>query len=206
MYNQLSVNLRQTDGGNVIKQGDTSSVFTYELLDDEEHVMTQLDGQTADILIGQSKTLAYQTTSIVENGAVTFTITKPLPAKSKGYIIEIFCGGYVFPSDKSATIVVNDNMKKYVKDDELHDIDTLTDERIKQLIKESIHEKESQNTVFKQTQASNVWTIEHALNRYPSVVIIDSAGTQVYGDVHYISLNKLEIRFTAAFSGTAVLI
>ncbi|MBS4750960.1 hypothetical protein KG091_07700 [Carnobacteriaceae bacterium zg-ZUI78] len=204
MYNQLSVNLRQIDGGNVIKQGDTSSVFTYELLDDEEHVITQLDGQTADILIGKSKVLAYQTTSVVENGAVTFTITKPLQAKT--YTLEVFCGGYVFPSDKSATIVVNDNMKKYVKDDELHDIDTLTDERIKQLIAESMNEKESQNTVFKQTQASDVWTIEHALNRYPSVIIIDSAGTQVYGDVHYISLNKLEVRFTAGFSGTAALI
>ena len=45
----------------------------------------------------------------------------------------------------------------------------------------------------------------HNLNKFPSVVVIDSTGDneQVYGDVQYIDKNKLYINFTTQFSGEA---
>lgn len=61
------------------------------------------------------------------------------------------------------------------------------------------------NYTHKQTEASNEWIIVHNLNKYPSVSIIDSAGDEVIGNVHYDSSNQVTITFTGAFKGTATL-
>lgn len=49
------------------------------------------------------------------------------------------------------------------------------------------------------------WTITHNLARFPSVTVIDSAGSTVVGDVDYLSNNEVSIHFTAAFGGSAYL-
>lgn len=54
-----------------------------------------------------------------------------------------------------------------------------------------------------QGSASAVWTITHNLNRYPAVTIVDSALTQVEGDITYNSLNQCTVEFSAPFSGSA---
>ncbi|HEY6416766.1 MAG TPA: hypothetical protein VIX41_11025 [Acidimicrobiales bacterium] len=59
--------------------------------------------------------------------------------------------------------------------------------------------------IFNQGVASTVWTIDHPLDFFPNVTVIDSAGTQVEGDVHYVDADTISITFTAAFSGTAYL-
>ena len=56
-----------------------------------------------------------------------------------------------------------------------------------------------------QLSASNQWIIKHDLNKYPSVTVVDSAGTTVFGDVTYVSTNKLIIYFNGEFSGKAYL-
>jgi len=58
---------------------------------------------------------------------------------------------------------------------------------------------------FVQNTPQTVWTITHDLARFPSTVVIDSAGNIVEGDVDYISANQLVISFTGAFSGEAYL-
>lgn len=58
---------------------------------------------------------------------------------------------------------------------------------------------------FTQNVASNEWTITHNLDKYPSVSVVDSAGTIITGEVTYLSLNALKITFRAAFSGKAYL-
>lgn len=58
---------------------------------------------------------------------------------------------------------------------------------------------------YQQTSISNQWTIEHNLNRYPSVTVVDSAGSTVVGDVHYVDSNKIIITFAGEFIGTAYL-
>lgn len=52
---------------------------------------------------------------------------------------------------------------------------------------------------------SEEWIIEHNLSKYPSVTIVDSAGTVVIGDVEYISTMILRVTFTSPFSGEAYL-
>lgn len=59
--------------------------------------------------------------------------------------------------------------------------------------------------VHDQIMASNHWTINHNIGRYPSVMIVDTAGSVVVGDVKYISDTELEITFKSAFSGKAYL-
>lgn len=59
--------------------------------------------------------------------------------------------------------------------------------------------------VFPQLMPSSKWVIQHNLSRYPSVSIVDSAGSLVLGDVTYISDNELCVEFKAPFSGTCYL-
>lgn len=53
--------------------------------------------------------------------------------------------------------------------------------------------------------AEAVWTINHGLNKYPSVSVIDSSGDDVEGDVSYQGPNRVVITFSAAISGKAFL-
>jgi hypothetical protein len=62
-----------------------------------------------------------------------------------------------------------------------------------------------QTYVHIQLAALADWTIDHFMGRAPSVVVIDSAGTTVLGDVEYVDDDHLVLHFTVAFSGTAYL-
>jgi hypothetical protein len=59
--------------------------------------------------------------------------------------------------------------------------------------------------VHSQGVPSTVWVIDHDLGFYPNVSVVDSAGEQVEGEVDYISGTRVQVTFTAAFSGTAYL-
>ena len=59
--------------------------------------------------------------------------------------------------------------------------------------------------IYGQNPASDVWTIQHNLNNYPAVAVVDSAGNVVIGDIQYIDRNTVVITFKAAFSGKAYL-
>lgn len=56
-----------------------------------------------------------------------------------------------------------------------------------------------------QTLISNEWIVNHGLNKFPSVTVVDSAETVVYGEVTYLSKNKVKINFSGGFSGKAYL-
>jgi hypothetical protein len=58
---------------------------------------------------------------------------------------------------------------------------------------------------FVQGLPSNTWNVNHNLNKYPSVTVIDSANTVVIGNVEYTDPNNLIITFSGAFSGRAEL-
>jgi len=56
-----------------------------------------------------------------------------------------------------------------------------------------------------QNSASSVWTINHNLNKFPNVVVFDSADNQAVGAITHVNKNQLTITFSASFSGTAYL-
>ena len=61
------------------------------------------------------------------------------------------------------------------------------------------------NFVFTQGSPSNTWNINHGLDKYPSVSIVDSANNEVDGDVQYVDPNNITLTFASSFSGKAFL-
>lgn len=59
--------------------------------------------------------------------------------------------------------------------------------------------------IFEQAEAATTWYVYHNLNKYPSVTVVDSAGTTIDCTVIYINSNECELRFNAAFKGYAYL-
>ena len=59
------------------------------------------------------------------------------------------------------------------------------------------------NFVFNQAVASATWTVQHDLNKFPSVTSVNINNIEMYGEVVFNDLNNLTINFSAAFSGQA---
>lgn len=59
--------------------------------------------------------------------------------------------------------------------------------------------------VHQQGVPAAVWTVDHNMGKYPSVTVEDSLGEEVEGEVHYDTLNRVRIVFSAGFSGRAIL-
>ncbi len=116
-----STNLKQVDGGFLVKQGDVSSTFAFSLLDENHEPISQLEGQEASITLtrGQEQ---LRKTSVVTNGAVSFNLGVILPAGL--YQIEVVVAGYVFPSDDSTQIRITKSDKNLITE-EVHTLKEL---------------------------------------------------------------------------------
>ena len=108
-----STNLKQFEGGDVVKQGDTASLFGYELLDENYSPVPEIEGQEATITLA-NRSGKTSLTSTVTDHKVKFNINKVLPVGI--YQVEITCGNYVFPSDKSTVIKVTQSTEEYTSD------------------------------------------------------------------------------------------
>lgn len=109
-----ATNLARIDGGDLIKQGDLSSTFGFELLDENYRVMTSFEGQDAVITLtkGQGK---WKTTAPVTSHSVNFNLDSILP--SGKYRVEISVGGYIFPSDRDTYIEIEDSDRELVTEE-----------------------------------------------------------------------------------------
>ena len=58
---------------------------------------------------------------------------------------------------------------------------------------------------FEQGIASDTWEINHNLNKFPSVTLVDTAGTQFQGRVEYIDENNCVVYMNGATKGKAYL-
>lgn len=58
---------------------------------------------------------------------------------------------------------------------------------------------------FSQIIPSSTWTIEHNLERHPSVTVVDSSGNMVMGEIFYDNNNNITLTFAAPFAGKAYL-
>ena len=64
---------------------------------------------------------------------------------------------------------------------------------------------EASTYTYTQEMPSDIWMIRHNLGRMPSVSVVDSAGSVVYGNVDYIDSNSVRVTFSGEFSGKAYL-
>ena len=120
-----STNLKQFEGGRVVKQGDSASLFGFALYD-ENWVPIDLDGQTATIHFVSKKGKA-SFSATVQGSKVSFKIPKVLPVES--YLVEVVAGGYVFPSDQSVRV------------DVIQSADEYTSEQVLALVKNDVKEE-----------------------------------------------------------------
>ena len=105
-----STNLRQVEGGKVVKQGDSASLFGYKLLDENHKPVDDLNGVKAKItLYNASGKISISAT--VVNSSITFKLAKPLPVGL--YTVEVVAGGYIFPSDRGITLEVTQSSDEY---------------------------------------------------------------------------------------------
>lgn len=102
-------NLKQFEGGRVVKQVDSASLFGFALYD-ENWVPIDLDGQQATIHFVSKKGKA-SFNATVQGSKVSFKIPKVLPVES--YLVEVECAGYVFPSDQSVRVDVIQSAEEY---------------------------------------------------------------------------------------------
>lgn len=108
-------NLKQFEGGRVVKQGDSASLFGFAMYD-ENWVPIDLDGQQAAIYFTSKKGKA-TFSATVQGSKVTFKIPKVLPVES--YLVEVACAGYVFPSDQSVRVDVVQSAEEYTSEEVL---------------------------------------------------------------------------------------
>lgn len=60
----------------------------------------------------------------------------------------------------------------------------------------------SDKNYFQNFTSTDDVLVNHNLAKYPAVSVLDSAGSEVIGEVEYISINSLRVLFSAPFSGS----
>lgn len=191
--------LSDLNTGNNLKQGD-QTILKY-LCGDGSGETLKLEGLKARaVLKNRKNTVIFSTeTTVNANNEVLFIIDKILPATQ--YVLEIIVDDkYIFPSDNSLHLnITASSLGALVKEIENNPLDLIIDNLKNRL------EISGSNHVHTQQVASDIWEINHSLNKYPSVTIADTSGNLVIGSVHYISTSKIIVRFSAPFSGVAYL-
>ena len=87
---------------------------------------------------------------------------------------------------------------KYASHDDL--------EELKRTLSEKMDSPDIRNVQIVEQQApSKSWEVIHNLQGYPTVTVIDNNGYVVYGDINYVSIHKIRVDFTSAFSGKVIL-
>jgi len=59
--------------------------------------------------------------------------------------------------------------------------------------------------IFNQGVPASTWNIQHNLGKFPSITVVDTAGTVVIGQYDYVDNNNITLTFAAAFAGKAYL-
>ena len=64
---------------------------------------------------------------------------------------------------------------------------------------------EDKTFVFTQGAPSVQWTVQHNLNKFPSVSVVNNNNIVINGEVTYIDANNVQLNFSAGFAGKAYL-
>lgn len=100
---KLMTSINQTEGGDILKSGDTTSVFGFEILGYDGKRM-ELSG-TGKLTLSNDKTVALYQDITVENGVFSFSMGKAVATGT--YYLEIKLDGHIFPSNNFKVKVKN---------------------------------------------------------------------------------------------------
>lgn len=94
------------------------------------------------------------------------------------------------------------NFKEGLVRENVRDVDTASNDY---LVTEKAVSLANDTFVFEQAVASDTWVVVHNLNKYPSVMLVDSAGTQFIAPVNYDSRNQLTVYINGKTTGKVFL-
>lgn len=121
----LMTSINQIEGGDVLKSGDTTSVFGFEILGYDGKRM-EMSG-TGKLTLSNDDTVALYQDVTVESGHFSFSIGKVV--QSGTYFLEIKLNGHVFPSDNFKVKVKNSlNADSAIPSDNSSKLKLLADE------------------------------------------------------------------------------
>ena len=165
-----SLNLKQIDGGNIIKQADSGSMFKFELLDENHKKFEEQLGDTATVILKQGTVAVFKKIVAVTDNCVAFNLDKILEVGD--YILEIIVGSYVFPSNNRLKISVEstygdyqpENLVRITYEEIDEKINALTDrleefnvagqtEMMNRIV--ALEKKEDKDTVYDDTKIKN---------------------------------------------------
>lgn len=160
-----TTNLRQIEGGTVIKQADRSSILSF-ILQDAKGREKKLDGQSAQVALYTNYGKFWETTTKVKGSEVSFSLPGNLAVDD--YLLDISVAGYVFPSDRDLIIRVTQGFKNLPDKETAErsertleeitaDVQKQADEKLKQNI-EIITKKKDEFTSHVDTKATEVST------------------------------------------------
>lgn len=158
-----TTNLRQIEGGTVIKQADRSSVLSF-ILQDAKGREKKLDGQSAQVALYTNYGKFWETTTKVKGAEVSFSLPGNLAVDD--YLLDISVAGYVFPSDRDLIIRVTQGFKnlpdketaeraKQTLEEITADVQKQADENLKQTIT-IITKKKDEFTSYVDTKTKEV--------------------------------------------------
>ena len=100
---KLMTSINQTEGGDILKSGDTTSVFGFEILGYDGKRM-ELSG-TGKLTLSNDETVALYQDITVENGTFSFSMGNVVATGT--YYLEIKLDGHIFPSNNFKVKVKN---------------------------------------------------------------------------------------------------
>lgn len=80
---------------------------------------------------------------------------------------------------------------------------SILDEKYYGLVLISTNDNYDKTYTHNQSISSDTWVVNHNLKKYPSVLVQDSAGSTVIGEITYNDENTITLTFSGAFSGKA---
>ena len=165
-----SLNLKQIDGGNIIKQADSGSLFKFELLDENHKKFEEQLGDTATVILKKDTVAVFKKIVTVVDNCVAFNLDKILEVGD--YILEIIVGSYVFPSNNRLKISVESTYGDYQPENLIRITYEAIDEKINELKDRlddlnvagqtemmnrivALEQKEDMDTVYDDTEIKN---------------------------------------------------
>lgn len=122
---RLMTSINQIEGGDVLKSGDTTSVFGFEILGYDGKRM-EMSG-TGKLILSNDDTVALYQDVTVESGHFSFSIGKVV--QSGTYFLEIKLNGHIFPSNNFKVKVKNSlNADSVIPSDNSPKLKLLADE------------------------------------------------------------------------------
>lgn len=212
--------LENLNFGNQLKQSD-QSMLRFKLVREGERL--RLAGKRATCFLMKCGKIYYaQTVEVSEDNIVEFNIDTAV--ETGEYMLEVVVGNQYFPSDYEVKLtIVHSSNRSLLEEIEYYGVEAIKQDVLKATLKNIRDEVENRigDTVqttaeeyLKELQTARViqqqvplaeWEITHDLDSYPVVTVIDNNGFEVFGDVNYISKNKLTVTFNNEFSGKVIL-